>query len=95
MLICILETPGATLRSQVLIVADSAQEYKTWSPFVANRLLDTPKPLSLLLIWVMLDMEAFQPHKLLEPEFAQRDTLARVLPTRPRKVLLRISATVQ
>lgn len=62
---------------------------------MANNLLDAPKPLSLLLIWVMFDMEAFQPHKLLETEPAQRDTLARVLPTRPRKVLLRVSATLQ
>lgn len=47
-----------------------------------------------LLAWILLDVEALQPNKLLETESAQRDSFAGILPSRPCKILASVSLRI-
>ena len=42
---------------------------------------------ALMLFWIVFDVEAFQLYELIEPKFTEGDTLSRVLPARPSKIL--------
>ena len=53
------------------------------------------KPWTAILLRIIFDMIAFQLYELLKSKFAQCNSLPRVLPTGPSKILKSVNATVE
>ena len=80
-----------------MVVADRIDENEAAFPAKTRQdkawraMFHRKEPYSATLFRIVFDMKAFQLYELLKPEFAQCDSLPRILPTGPSKILTSVS----